>query len=93
MILHSSKEIFLEGIHQKNDKETEADDFAANFLIPPAEYKSFKTKGHFSKAVIGSFAQSIGIAPGIAVGRLQYDSLLPMSHCNELKRRFTLVGE
>jgi len=92
VILHSSKEIFLEGIDHKSDKETEADDFAANFLIPSAEYKTFTARGYFSKVAIRSFAQSIGIAPGIAVGRLQYDGFLPMSHCNELKRRFTLVG-
>ena len=93
VILHSSKEIFLEGMDHKSEKETEADDFAANFLIPSAEYKTFKSNGRFSKAAIRSFAQSIGIAPGIVVGRLQYDGFLPMSHCNELKRRFTLVGE
>lgn len=87
VILHSSKEIFLEGIDHKSDKETEADDFAANFLIPPAEYRRLMAQGFSSKAAIKTFAESICIAPGIVVGRLQYDGLLPMSHCNDLKRR------
>jgi len=92
VILHSSKEIFLEGIDHKSGKETEADTFATNLLIHPTDYKRLKASGYSSKAAIAQFAQSIGIAPGIVVGRLQHDDLLPMSHCNDLKRRFTLIG-
>ncbi|MBI3111038.1 MAG: HigA family addiction module antidote protein [Ignavibacteriales bacterium] len=91
VILHSSKEIFLEGMDHKNTKENEADDFAANFLVPPAEHKRLMIEGYSSKAAIGGFAKSIGVAPGIVVGRLQHDGLLPMSYCNDLKRRFILI--
>lgn len=93
VILHSSKEIFLEGINHEDEKETEADLFAANFLIPQSEYQRFRREKYFSKEIIRSFALRIGIAPGIVVGRLQHDEILPLSHCNDLKRRFTLVGE
>ncbi|MBW4557417.1 MAG: hypothetical protein KME59_16035 [Trichormus sp. ATA11-4-KO1] len=34
------------------------------------------------------FATEIGIAPGIVVGRLQHDKVLPPSHCNDLKQRW-----
>jgi len=36
-------------------------------------------------APIKSFAEKIDIAPGIVVGRLQHDGLLPRSHGNRLK--------
>jgi len=91
VILHSSKEIFLEGISHRSDKEDEADNFAANFLIPPSDYKRLLNTGYSSKAAIRTFAESIGIAPGIVVGRLQHDGRLPMSYCNDLKRRFVLT--
>ncbi len=91
VILHSSKELFLEGIDHVDEKETEADTFAANILIPSTEYQSFARSKLLSKEQIRSFARRIGIAPGIVVGRLQYDKLLPMSHCNDLKRKFTLI--
>jgi len=35
--------------------------------------------------LIIKFAEEIGIAPGIVVGRLQFDKKLHVSHCNELK--------
>ncbi len=30
---------------------------------------------------------------GIVVGRLQHDGILPLSHCNHLKRRFEWVSD
>ena len=83
-----SKDIFLEGIHDTGAKENEANGFAANILIPQNEYRRFITLGVYSKIAIKEFAGKNGIAPGIVVGRLQHDGHLPMSHCNDLKRRF-----
>jgi len=88
ILLHSSKEVFIEGSDCKSDKEEQADAFAANTLIPASEYRRLKNVGIFSRADVVAFAESIGIAPGIVVGRLQHDGLLPMSHLNDLKRRF-----
>jgi hypothetical protein len=42
-----------------------------------------------TKAGIKEFAKEAGIAPGIVVGRLQHEKLLPSTHCNELKRYLT----
>ena len=93
ILLHGKRNIFLEDkdVHvvEEQDKEEEANTFAANLLIPPSELKQFLRSGQQrSMAGIRQFALEIGIAPGIVVGRLQYDGVLPPSHCNELKRRF-----
>jgi addiction module HigA family antidote len=65
--------------------ESEANRFAADFLIPPADYRFFPQGRHISKADVRYFADKIGVAPGIVVGRLQHDGRLPFSHCNDLK--------
>lgn len=91
ILLHGKREIFVEtGIdHQNKEKEEEADRFAADFLIPPVEYRKFVSLGEFSRAKILEFADEMGIAPGIVVGRLQHDGHVPYkSVLNRLKTRF-----
>jgi HTH-type transcriptional regulator / antitoxin HigA len=93
ILLHGKKDIFLEGKdiqdNSKHNKEEEADKFAANLLIPPNELKQFiESHKRFSKEAIKQFASLIRIAPGIIVGRLQKEKILPQSHCNDLKQRF-----
>jgi HTH-type transcriptional regulator/antitoxin HigA len=69
-------------------EEVQADRFAADILIPPAEYSRF-TEGKrgelISRKEVVEFAKSIEVAPGIVVGRLQHDKLLPYTHLNGLK--------
>lgn len=91
ILKHGKREIFIDGEDTGMDekKEDEANRFAADFLIPRKDYLQFIKTGQFSKILIQRFAEEIKIAPGIVVGRLQHDGLLPMSHCNDLKRRFT----
>jgi len=89
ILLHGKRQIFLE-IEQKDRKEAEdeADKFASDILIEPAKWKSFvEGSSYRSKAGIKQFAQAVGIAPGIVVGRLQHEKRLPFKHCNDLKRR------
>lgn len=86
ILLHGKREIFLEDDEKENDKENEADRFAADLLIPPEDYSQFKpSKKYYSKQDILDFASRIGIAPGIVVGRLQHDGKLRPSFCNDLK--------
>jgi len=42
---------------------------------------------------IQAFAKRIGIAPGIVVGRMQKDGLLPWTHLNGLKIRYRWAHE
>ena len=90
ILKHGKKEIFIEGGEMDMDsvKEDEANIFAADCLIPRKDYQIFIENRLFSKAAIGQFAGRMGISPGIVVGRLQHDGLLPMSHCNDLKKNF-----
>jgi Zn-dependent peptidase ImmA (M78 family) len=85
--LHRKRSIFLEGAVREGRSEKEADRFAADFLIPRAAFTRFANRRSFSKTGIRDFALEIGVSPGIVVGRLQHDGLLPFSHCNDLKMR------
>lgn len=91
---HQKKRIFIEDGASENEQELEANRFAADCLIPPVEYKRFLSRrrsNNISKDSIRQFSTDIGIAPGIVVGRLQYDKRLMPSHCNDLKRRLRWV--
>jgi HTH-type transcriptional regulator / antitoxin HigA len=68
-------------------EEAEANRFARDFLIPPDAYELISHTHADNPEVIKRFANRLGIAPGIVVGRLQYDKLLSWgSACNELRR-------
>ncbi len=90
ILKHGKKEIFIEesAISMDQAKEDEANQFAADMLIPRQDYNRFIKKGCISKTDIHEFALQLGIAPGIVVGRLQHDEHLPITHCNDLKTRF-----
>ena len=94
ILLHGKRDVFIEAIDEDRrgmmniDKEKEADSFAQEFLISPNEYRAFRQKGQFSGSAICQFAQRIGIVPGIVVGRLQHDKVIPFSQRNSLKKRF-----
>ena len=85
ILLHGKKEVFLESGQHGGEKEAEADSFAEDFLIPPNDYADFVATRTLTLANIREFAAEIGIAPGIVVGRLQHDELLPRNSGNRLK--------
>ncbi|MEJ8548140.1 HigA family addiction module antitoxin [Brevibacillus borstelensis] len=86
ILLHGKKGYFLEVADNHNDQEDEANKFAADFLIPHDSYKTF-LKGKITKSRVISFANQVGIAPGIIVGRLQHDGYLSYRFFNDLKVR------
>jgi addiction module HigA family antidote len=88
LLLHGKKDIFLEGKGMDDTKEAEANRFAADFLIPPHELKSFLGNGLLTLGSIQQFADHIGIAAGIVVGRLQHDGIIGQHVGNGLKRRY-----
>ncbi|MEO1147717.1 MAG: HigA family addiction module antitoxin [Cyanobacteria bacterium J06638_22] len=89
LLLHGKKLLFIEGTDVMSpDNEREADQFAADILIPPeaASTLPFLPK---TRAAVSEFAKSIGIAPGIVVGRMQSEGLLRWnSALNKLKVRY-----
>ncbi len=91
--LHSKKLSFIDGTDStsKDQKETEADQFASDYLIPPRAYRRFLEKGDYTADSIRKLAGILSIAPGIIVGRLQHDGALEWNELNHLKCRFKLV--
>ena len=86
IVKHGRKDIFIESTEMDGEKEEEANTFARDRLIPFAAFRIFlESWNRRSHAEIVRFAQQIGIAPGIVVGRLQHDGLLLKSHGNKLK--------
>ena len=90
ILLHKKRVVFLETEQKDTAKdESEANTFARDILIAPAQWQRFIAQGsgsYLSKVGIQEFAQKVGIAPGIVVGRLQHQNLLPFRNCNDLKR-------
>jgi Zn-dependent peptidase ImmA (M78 family) len=85
--LHGKKMLFLEDGKITSTEENEADKFAADQLISPAEWAGFQPY-EMTEAVIRQFAESIGIAPGIVVGRLQKEERIPWNRLQHLKVRY-----
>jgi addiction module HigA family antidote len=88
ILLHGKKERFLEGNGLDGEKEDQADAFAMRTLVSKPDYQRLRSSVPFSAPRIREFAHSIGIAPGIIVGRLQHDRHLPFNRFNELKVRY-----
>lgn len=86
ILKHGRKEVFLEGNGMGGEKEEEANEFARETLIPSQEYRNFLMNWDgITHSPIKEFADEIGIAPGVIVGRLQFDKFLLPSHGNRLK--------
>ena len=77
--------INLERVARDDPMERAADQFAADLLIPPEDWRVFGEGGVFTNETISEFARDIGIHPGIVVGRLQYEKKVPQNHHNELR--------
>ena len=73
------------------EQEREADNFARNWLLPPEEIGRFEQEGRFTSADITAFAKSMGVAPGIVVGRLQNDRKVRYDQFCDLKEKYALV--
>ena len=90
ILKHGKRETFIDEEGGAGDeREAEANRFAADFLIPPEDMQRFKryAKPPFiGKEMVERFAEELGIAPGIVVGRLQHDGMLERHKLNGLKQ-------
>ncbi|MCS1410407.1 MAG: hypothetical protein M2R45_03599 [Verrucomicrobia subdivision 3 bacterium] len=88
ILLHDKQDIFVRDVD--NPKEQEADEWAANFLIPPQEWTVFLTSLPPSptSAIIKRFASQTGVANGIVLGRLQHrEKRVGAGQFNHLKHK------
>lgn len=90
LLRHSSKLVFLDDWSDSahSDEEQEADQFAADMLIPRRYSDSLSELG--SELSIREFAAQMGIHPGIVVGRLQHEGLIGYHEFNNLKDAYVL---
>jgi HTH-type transcriptional regulator/antitoxin HigA len=87
LLLHGKKMMFLEVKGLDNKHEQEADQFAKDWLIAPEKAKQlpFIERNYAS---VNAFADEIGIAPAIVVGRMQNEGYLPWNFLNKFKVRY-----
>jgi|CXWL01.1.fsa_nt_gi HTH-type transcriptional regulator/antitoxin HigA len=91
IVLHDRRHTFLENTAedpQWKKQEHEADAFARDTLIPPPQYERFVAQRELTTATIRAFADNLGIAPGIVVGRLQHDKALAPHQQHGLRVRY-----
>ena len=88
ILRHSKKETFIEDSDYGRDaQEREANEFAEVLLIP--RERAAELRELSSSDAIEGFAAELGIAPGIVVGRLQKEGMLPWkTQANHFKRTF-----
>jgi len=67
---------------ERESEEATADALASEWLLPASHLKTFvrDTKPFFSRQKVLEFASSLGVHPGIVVGRLQHDGHVPWTH-------------
>jgi HTH-type transcriptional regulator/antitoxin HigA len=86
VLKHGKTDVWIEAASSPdNPREAEASTFACDVLIPRAEAKELASLK--SAEGVARFADKLGLAPGLVVGRLQHDNLWPYSQGNQLKRR------
>ena len=88
VLRHGKTDVWIEATSSPdNPREAEADSFSRDTLIPRAQARELASLKTLSD--VRRFADRIGIAPGIVVGRLQHDNLWPYSQGNQLKRQLS----
>jgi hypothetical protein len=89
LLLHSCTATFVDVDSSVTDeREREANDFAATMLIPAASQGEME-RLHPRKMAVIRFAASVEIPPGIVVGQMQHRKLFGPDSLNYLKRRYT----
>jgi len=98
VLLHQKKQVFVEpqkpneGLKEADPSvvrlEQEADRFAARALIPQRYERRLRL---LDLADVPTFADQIGIAPAIVVGRMQHDGLLAWTQGHEYRRLFEFI--
>lgn len=94
ILIHGKREIFVEYRGVDNPKEQEANRWAGEFLIPSSEWDAFLAAlaDKPTSAPIKKFAQKLGIAPSIVLGRLQHrENRVSPGSFNALKHQIKIA--
>jgi HTH-type transcriptional regulator/antitoxin HigA len=93
LILHSKRDVFVDetdGPQQGVEAEEEANHWAGDQLVPEEAIWQFKGRERISERSVKECAREFNVAPGVLVGRLQFERILPPSHLNALKHRIEI---
>lgn len=99
VLLHQKKEVIVEPDKRPSAKsadpkllelEREADRFAARMLIPQRFESRLPT---MQIGDVPVFAEHLGIAPAIVIGRLQHEKFIDFNQGNRLRRRLHFVED
>ena len=88
ILKHKGAYVHIKGFEGATEHEEAADKFAADFLIPQDEWREFVDSYCYDSESVTDFATRIGIAPGIVVGRMQHEKLVPYNMLTYLKTRY-----
>lgn len=94
LVLHEDR-LFLEWPDKReidSCEEAEANQFAAQLLIPSSEEEALLTLPHDYRSIM-RFAKNLSISPGIVVGQLQHRGLVRQDKLNFLKKRYSWGGK
>lgn len=88
LVLHTNAGMFIDADWPTDHPaEKEANEFAANILVPQKYQEELYRIPTEMRAII-RFARRIGVSPGIVVGQLQYAGRLEYNQFASLKRRY-----
>jgi plasmid maintenance system antidote protein VapI len=94
ILLHGKKDIFLErveGTEVDQQKEEEANVFAAKVLLPQEALQQITDAAPLTVETIEAFAQKLRLPPGVVVSRLQHLGLVAPNFGNASKRSIALL--
>ena len=93
VLLHGKRQMFVRTKDkQATEQEEQANRWAANFLIPPKDWRTFSDAREFTAGDVAAFADKQGVSPGIVVGRLQHEERINYSNLNRLNARLQWKG-
>lgn len=96
ILKHGKKDFFIEGnseILMDETKEREANEFAANYLIPPRDFRRFVEQGDFSEAAILRFADAVETHPAVVAGRLSHEELIHFKEAAAFKIKVDVIAD
>ncbi|MBR0849874.1 ImmA/IrrE family metallo-endopeptidase [Bradyrhizobium diazoefficiens] len=88
LLLHKSSMTFVDGEPGiSGELESEANDFAADVLIPPDRRDELMDLAARKEGII-RYAYSVGVSAGVVVGQMQHRNVINPNQMNYLKRWF-----
>lgn len=88
LVLHADGGTFVDLEGSANEgREKEANDFAADLLVPPERRDEMLSLGSNANAII-RFAVQVGVSPGVVVGQMQRAGILRSNQMQGLRRRY-----